>query len=97
MSGLPLLSLIVASLLALWVSANAHDRLCRSYEAWKSLALALEVELECYEDYAEDVPGEGCGARSKRLTKISQQLSNATDARWDAIDSLITLGERDDS
>jgi hypothetical protein len=79
-----------------WYDSRAWRRRDAVRDAWKALALALEVELECYEDYADDVPNEGCGTRSKRLAKLARELENAADARWKAFDNLITLGERDD-
>jgi hypothetical protein len=87
---------ILVFLLTLWLIYRP-DPLQIRCEAWKSLALALEVELECYEDWQQDVPGEGCGTRAKRLDRITRELGHATDARWAAINTLITLGERDDS
>ena len=92
-----IVGIFVAITTALWTVAIERDRLRDRREAWKSFALALEVELECYEDFAEYVPGEGCGARAKRRDRITHELENATEARWAAFDNLITLGERDDS
>jgi hypothetical protein len=78
-----------------WIATLATTSVDACREAWKSYALALEVELECYEDYVE-VPGEGCGTRARRLNQIARHLENAISARWTAFDTLVTLGEREE-
>jgi hypothetical protein len=67
----------------------------RRKELWKSLALALEVAVECCFDCSTDVPGEGCRTRSRRLEKICEQWDNAQKAASTAEEQLRELGEYD--
>jgi hypothetical protein len=65
-------------------------------DAWKSYALALEVENDCIEDYFLEPDSEGCGTRAKRRNALAQQRMNAINAKYVALRQLTSLGEYDD-
>jgi hypothetical protein len=55
-------------------------RLERRRRKWADLAIAYSVCYECALDYYKDVPGEGCGTRSKRRDRIERQWVNGREA-----------------
>ena len=91
--GLLVLSGLVVAMdaAACWIKRRELEKV----EAWKSYALALEVELECLVEYHEAVEHEGCGTRAKRKATIAKQRANAMDASFDALKTLRGLNEYD--
>jgi hypothetical protein len=55
-------------------------RLERRRKKWVDLAIAYSVCYECALDYFKEVPGEGCGTKSRRQARIERQWVNAREA-----------------
>jgi hypothetical protein len=93
------LTLFAIGAVLLWLSYRRRREqaaLQHVKELWKSLALALEVELECCIDFHDDPYNEGCLTRSRRRKRIGRQASNASEAAEDIRGDLIDISEYDE-